>query len=86
MKEKEYMTAKEAAKYLGISLRTLKNFMRHERFPIPYYKLSYNLVRFHKRDLDRWMKNFKQDYGEELQQKKLEMIEKAATDILHKIL
>ena len=51
-----YIRRKEAAKYLGISLRTLSNFQR--RGIIPYVRIGHRLTLFRIPDLDRAMKRF----------------------------
>jgi len=52
-----YIRKKDAARYLGISVRALSNLM-HQR-KVPFTKLGKRMVRFKLSDLDRAMDRFR---------------------------
>lgn len=51
-----FLTTKEAAEYLRISIVTLSRYLNHIQDPIPAYRLSRNNVRINKAELDDWIK------------------------------
>lgn len=58
----EYITEKEAAKILGLSLGTLRNWRTAGKGP-RYYILPYHRVRYLKTDLLQWTENNKKTRG-----------------------
>ena len=52
-----YIRKADAAKYLGVSIRTLTEWMRNRI--VPYYKLSHRVCLFKQADLDAAMDRFK---------------------------
>ena len=52
-----YKNTKQAAEYLGISVRTLHKFT--ELYNIPFYKPSATIKLFKVSDLDKWLEQFK---------------------------
>lgn len=55
MTDKTY-TAEEAAKYLGVSVRTLANWRLMKSGPT-YYKPSGKLIYYFQQDLDQWIRH-----------------------------
>ena len=51
---REYVNKREVAAMLGVSRRTIDNLMRAGR--IPFFKLSRKLVRFHREDLNDYLR------------------------------
>ena len=49
-----FLTESEAAKYLGISKKTLQRWRFDHKGPI-YAKLNNKLIRYHLPELDEWM-------------------------------
>ncbi len=64
MENKNILTLKEAATFMGISSSTLYK-MTHRR-TIPFYKPNGKLIFFKKEDLINWMLKNRQDTIEEL--------------------
>jgi len=50
--DKRFLDIKELAKYLGISISTLYDWINQRK--IPYVKIS-NLVRFDLNEIDKWI-------------------------------
>jgi excisionase family DNA binding protein len=57
MIEPMYMNGKQAAVYLGISPRTLRDWQRRRK--VPYYKTSAGDVRYCRKELDDAMRRFR---------------------------
>lgn len=56
MKDKiEWVSPKEAAKILNVSLVTLYRYMNRENDPIPSYKISNSNIRINRLELDVWV-------------------------------
>jgi excisionase family DNA binding protein len=63
--DRGYLRRHEAAEYLGVSPRTIGNWMN--RRVIPYYKMSQGIVLFSKVELDAALKKYRvRAVGEEL--------------------
>jgi excisionase family DNA binding protein len=50
------LSIKEVADYLGVSKRTVHNYMRLKRNPLPYSKPAGKLF-FWRKDLEQWLEN-----------------------------
>jgi len=48
------LTPREAAHYLGVTLRTLKELRQRRR--IPFYRLGHRTLRFSRKDLDAYLR------------------------------
>lgn len=57
------MSIKEAAEYLGLEVTTLYNW-RAKRFGPPSYALNAKKVVYRKKEIDRWLEERKQIFGE----------------------
>lgn len=66
MSEKEYMTTKEAADYLGVSDRTLRKWCEAQK--IRYERLSPRLFRFKQEWLDEYRKSITIEPKKEIEQ------------------
>ena len=64
---KPSLNNEEAARYLGISEKTLAQ-LRHERI-IPYYKPNGKTCYYLRAELDEWMKSGRQATAQELSEK-----------------
>lgn len=58
--ETEFLTLKEASKFLKISVATLNRFMREER--IPSYKVGGRRL-FDKTEIIEWVKKHRSSFG-----------------------
>ena len=52
----ELLTCEEAAKYLRMTVRTLRRYIAREA--IPYIRLPSGTIRFRRSDLDKWLKKW----------------------------
>ena len=50
----DLMTAEEAAGYIGVAVQTLSVWRLNGRYNLPYKKVG-RLIRYSRRDLDRWL-------------------------------
>ena len=63
---KTYLTAPEAAAYLGISIKTL--YKHTHKNVIPFYKPNGKLISFLKSDLDNWINKTRVPSNDELKE------------------
>lgn len=49
-----YMTTRQAAEYLGLSMQTLRHYRSQGKGPM-YHKRNARMVHYTKEDLDAWM-------------------------------
>lgn len=58
---REYFSVSEAANYIGISERLIRDFLKDPLCPIPYYRIGSagRLIRLKKSDIEKWLENFK---------------------------
>lgn len=61
--EKKYMTTKEAASYLGISVSAMQEYAA--KGTIKYTKPNGKLLYFLVKDLDEWVENAQEEQREE---------------------
>ncbi len=54
----EYLNEKETAKYMGVARITLKVW-RSKKTGLPFIKTDTGLIRYSKRDIDKYMESFK---------------------------
>ena len=57
--ETEWLTPKEAAKYLGISLSQVYSYMRQYPPPWPFYQVTRTRRLTKRTDLDAWLEKVK---------------------------
>ena len=57
----EIFTAPEAAEYLKISERMLRDLLKDPSHPLPYYRIGSagRLIRIRKADIDDWLESYK---------------------------
>jgi len=53
MENKQYLSAKEVSRYMGISIHTVYLWIQLKK--IPYYKIG-KVVRFNLQEIDQWLK------------------------------
>ncbi len=56
----EWLTRKEAAEYLGMSVHTLANWVQDPDISLPFYKVG-KMVRYKKSDLDEFQEKCRID-------------------------
>lgn len=61
----KYLTPREAAKYCGVSPKTLESWRRLEKGP-SYSKISSKLIRYDVSDLDSWMDSHRNELDNDL--------------------
>lgn len=56
MKQRQIMTLKETADYLGVSMATI-NRLKKDDDTFPFHKINRNVIRVVKSELDNWVIN-----------------------------
>src|ERR1043165_8213355 len=60
---RELLDIETVAKRLSVCSRTIRNWMRSKKAPIPYYRLAGNTVRFKASEVEAWVQSFRLDPG-----------------------
>lgn len=55
MEQRKYMTQPEVAEYIGVSVATIRNWMRDREFPC--LRVNHSVVRFDRDQVDAWMRD-----------------------------
>ena len=57
-----WLTTEQAAQYLGVSVSTLHKWRTQpRRHGPPFCKVTAKMTRYHRAELDRWMKRYRQE-------------------------
>lgn len=57
----EYLPLKDLAQYSGVSVRTLRSYLRDPAAPLPYYQPAGGKVLVKRSEFDAWMQRFRKD-------------------------
>jgi excisionase family DNA binding protein len=57
----EYLPLKELAVYSGLSVRTLRAYLRDPAAPLPYFQPAGGKLLVKRSDFDAWMARFRKD-------------------------
>lgn len=58
---KAYLSVQETATYIGISERTIRNWLSDPISPLPHYRVGITgrIIRINRHEIDNWLQNFK---------------------------
>jgi len=56
--EKQWLTPNEAAKYLGVHVHTIYNYLRLKENPLQCSRISKNNIRINVETLEEWIKSY----------------------------